>query len=263
MLENIEIHVVDHCNLNCYGCDNFSPIAKPWLIKVDNYCNQLEQLAKISNKEINEIRIMGGEPLLHPDILDIIRITRNIFNESTITLLTNGILLHEMNENFWLTLKEYNVQIWLSIYDKNKVNYYSLFDIFDRYKINHRESHSSLLNNSNCSIFHNLSLVQNSTLNFKENWDLCYLARGNCTTLRNGKIFHCECSSLIDIFNKKFNTNFIISENDYMDIYTNTFEEICEFIQKPIPFCKYCNTRKRASVYYPHMKSRKEITEWI
>lgn len=30
----VEIHVVDHCNLNCRGCDNFSCIAKPffWIL---------------------------------------------------------------------------------------------------------------------------------------------------------------------------------------------------------------------------------------
>ena len=28
----LEIHLVDHCNLNCGGCNHFSPIAKPWFI---------------------------------------------------------------------------------------------------------------------------------------------------------------------------------------------------------------------------------------
>lgn len=24
---HIEMHVVDHCNLNCFGCNHFSPLA--------------------------------------------------------------------------------------------------------------------------------------------------------------------------------------------------------------------------------------------
>ena len=261
MLNNIEIHIVDHCNLNCYGCDNFAPIAKPWIIMLNNYRNQLEQLAKISNKKINEIRIMGGEPLLHPDIIDIIIITSETFNNSQITLLTNGLLLKDMNEDFWNILNKYNVHIWLSIYN-DKVDIDFCKTMFEEYNISNSISHSEILSCTNSPVFHNLSLVLDSNLIANENWEKCYLARGKCVTLRNGKIYPCECASLIDIFNNYFNTNFKITENDYMDIYKNTFEEICDYINKPIPFCKYCDTKKRASIYYPHMKSRKEITEW-
>lgn len=39
-MDNIEIHVVDHCNLNCAHCDNFAPIAKPWYITPGNFKEQ-------------------------------------------------------------------------------------------------------------------------------------------------------------------------------------------------------------------------------
>ena len=33
----LEIHVVDHCNLNCAGCNHFTPLAKPFFIEVKDF----------------------------------------------------------------------------------------------------------------------------------------------------------------------------------------------------------------------------------
>ena len=33
----LEVHVVNHCNLNCAGCNHFAPLADPWYIDVDVY----------------------------------------------------------------------------------------------------------------------------------------------------------------------------------------------------------------------------------
>ena len=33
----VEMHIVDHCNLNCNCCNHFSPIAKPWYISLEDF----------------------------------------------------------------------------------------------------------------------------------------------------------------------------------------------------------------------------------
>lgn len=259
MLENIEIHIVDHCNLNCASCDNFSPIANRWFITVESFKEQLEQLYKISKGNIGEIRLMGGEPLLHENLILLMRIARKIFKNSKITLLTNGVLLSKMDKEFWCTLIESNISVWLSTYVSD-VDY--CLDKFERFKIDLNISHQKCLTNPQAPLFHNLSLKTEGNMNHEISWQNCYLAKGRCTTLREGKIYPCECVSLIDIFNKKFKTNLEIQKEDYMDIYENTYEEICEYINKPIPFCRYCDTITRGRNYYPHSKSERKIEEW-
>ena len=65
-MKYIETHIVDHCNLNCRGCSHFSPLAKPYFKSLDEYKREFERLAEITNHYIQQIRIMGGEPFLHP-----------------------------------------------------------------------------------------------------------------------------------------------------------------------------------------------------
>lgn len=43
-LKQFEIHVTEHCNLNCRGCDNFSPIAGESFIEVDWFDKQMERM---------------------------------------------------------------------------------------------------------------------------------------------------------------------------------------------------------------------------
>lgn len=259
-MENIEIHVVDHCNINCRSCDNFSPIAPKWFITVESFTEQLTQLARLG--KVGEIRLMGGEPLLHPSIIQLMATTRIIFPNSKISLLTNGTLFKKMTIRFWETLRDMNISMWLSIYEPD-------FDIehankmFDKYGLKDRVQlcHAQTLHNPKAALFHNLSLDLSGNGNALQNWQRCYLGKGRCTTLREGKIYPCECASLIDIFNKHFGES--LEPADAMDIYTNSMEEIGEYLKHPISFCKYCNTAKRESRYYPHEKSKGEIGEWI
>lgn len=255
-MDNIEIHVVDHCNLNCAHCDNFAPIAKPWYITPGNFKEQLERLNKISHGTIKEVRLMGGEPLLHKKIIELMQIARSIFPYAKVTLLTNGILLLKQKIEFWECLKDNRISVWLSIYQPG--NYCE--DKLRRYAADVQISHSQTLTNPYAPLFHNLSFDLSGSQN---GWNECYLARGRCTTLRNNKIYPCECASLISIFNKRFGLDLQITDSDYMDIYKNTIEEIDEFLKHPIPFCRYCNTAKRKSRYYPHSESKGELSEWI
>jgi len=37
----VEMHIVNHCNLNCAGCNHFSPLAEPWFIEIEDFKNQI------------------------------------------------------------------------------------------------------------------------------------------------------------------------------------------------------------------------------
>jgi molybdenum cofactor biosynthesis enzyme MoaA len=61
----VEYHLVEHCNLTCNRCAHFSPLAEPAVSNPNSFARDLRQLAThFSN--INQIRLLGGEPLLHP-----------------------------------------------------------------------------------------------------------------------------------------------------------------------------------------------------
>ena len=98
---HIEIHLTEHCNLKCKYCSHFSAIAKEEYYDVNKYKKDMKRLSKITGGKINVIQLLGGEPLLHPEINKLMNITRFYFPHTTIDIITNGLLLDKMPDSFW------------------------------------------------------------------------------------------------------------------------------------------------------------------
>jgi len=114
----LDIHVVDHCNLRCAGCLHFAPLAQKRFLDLEEYDRDLEMLAAVDGIEgyFSCICLMGGEPLLHPQVDEIVRITRKRLEHEPIMLSTNGLLLKRMGDAFWETLVECDVELSISPY---------------------------------------------------------------------------------------------------------------------------------------------------
>lgn len=75
-LRYLETHLCDHCNLNCKSCTHFCPlVTEPTFTDLEQYTKDIRTLSK--KLAIRTIRLMGGEPLLHPQVNDFIRVTRS------------------------------------------------------------------------------------------------------------------------------------------------------------------------------------------
>ena len=52
--------------------------------------------------KIGKLMLLGGEPLLNPNIVPIMHMSRKILgNSCTIKVITNGLLLPKMKDEFW------------------------------------------------------------------------------------------------------------------------------------------------------------------
>jgi cyclic pyranopterin phosphate synthase len=105
-----EISVADHCNLSCRGCNRLSPVLSKEFIDPDVLRDDLRILSK--NYHADQIRLLGGEPLLHPKILDIIAIARESGIANQINICTNGLLLWKMPDEFWKALDRVDVSVY-------------------------------------------------------------------------------------------------------------------------------------------------------
>jgi MoaA/NifB/PqqE/SkfB family radical SAM enzyme len=83
----IVAHIIPirRCNLACAYCSEYDDRSKP--IPLQAMLRRIERLAELGTSVIT---ISGGEPLLHPELDDIIR---QIRRSSIATLITNGYLL--------------------------------------------------------------------------------------------------------------------------------------------------------------------------
>jgi MoaA/NifB/PqqE/SkfB family radical SAM enzyme len=249
----VDINVVDHCNLKCKYCANFCPLAREKYMDVEEFDRDCARLASLSNGKIKAIRLLGGEPLLHPRLIDVMAVTRRHFALSEIDLVTNGILLLQMPEAFWEQCGACGIKVAISHYPIN-INYAKIKSEAKKYGVKTEYGKKA-------RGMYKWLLDLDGGQDVKESYAYCFRAN-QCTVLQEGKIYLCSLMPWIHYFNEYFEKDLKVSEGDYIDIYkVKEFEEILEFLGKPVPFCKYCNTKKM--VYNKKWEiSKKEITEW-
>jgi uncharacterized radical SAM superfamily Fe-S cluster-containing enzyme len=252
-----EVHLTEHCNLNCAGCNHFSPLANEKYIDTASYKNDCARINKLTDGNVEVIRLMGGEPLLHPYLITLLKISRDFFcGDTYIEIVTNGILLSEQSPEFWQTCKENNITIFISKYpirlDLKKIE--QLAKHF-HVKIVYRD------NIDKTSHWRAEPLDLTGSQDIKRNFCICYKGN-NCIQLKDGKLFTCQQASYIDHFNTFFGTELEITEKDYISIYDHTIEEIFLFLSKPIPFCRYCVIDYGDKFDRQWEISRKSISEW-
>ena len=83
--------ITTSCDLACPGCDRFIDHNHNWTEDFDLIKERMSGWSKVIQPE--NLTIIGGEPLIHPRIYDVIDITRQYFPYTTIELATNALLL--------------------------------------------------------------------------------------------------------------------------------------------------------------------------
>lgn len=256
ILTSLEYHLCEHCNLNCYGCDNFSPLAHEQFENINTFERDLDRFSLLSHGKLNTFKLLGGEPLLHPQIEDFMKISRKFFPDTKIIIITNAINLVRMSDSFFATCAEYNIIISPTKYPinipwgeiENKMNKFSLkLEFYNDAQIEKTSYHMTL------DLLGNQDPVQ-SFLS-------CYHAN-QCIFLRHGKLYPCSVVPNIHHFNNFFGKKLEVTDDDYIDIFkANSFKDISSFCAKPIPFCRYCDTQNR-TFGIKWRTSKKEIEEW-
>lgn len=254
-LLRFEVQVAEHCNLNCRDCLHFSPLAEKEFLDVKEYQRDCAQLSKLFDAEAERIYLVGGEPLLHPDLIEIMRITREAFAYGQIGIITNGILLPSLDERFWEACKEYRIEILPTKYPIS----------LDYSGIEEQIKHRGVL----CHPFSEaMPHMLRTPLSLKgdqpveENFYNCNHSN-NCLTLRHGKLYTCEIAAHAHHLKKYFNLNMSLSERNGVDIYTvRSGEELMRKLTKPIPFCRYCRLDNR-DFWENWSVSQKDPYEWI
>lgn len=91
----VGLSITNNCNLRCLHCSRVDVLNNCNKQHMFNWRNIVNQCKSMS---VSQIFLTGGEPFLHPEILDIIEEIKN--NGILISILTNGTLLNEENLKF-------------------------------------------------------------------------------------------------------------------------------------------------------------------
>jgi hypothetical protein len=229
-LPYLELHLTDHCNLNCKGCGHYCPIASPNYADIKQHERDMRRLSELFHN-IRMIRLMGGEPLLHPQPASFIAVTRRFFPQADIRLVTNGILLPNASDIFWRTCRDTHTTIDLTVYPPLRSRIEDFRALCKSWDV--------CLNAKEVELFHaHMNLSGNS--DERRAFSICR-DKYYCPFLQNNHLYPCAKTALIHYFNERF--NYHIPVHSGVDIHSHfpSGRKVLQLLNRPISTCKYCS----------------------
>lgn len=103
-LPHLETEITQACQLSCVACNHAVPLWRaheggPWRTTPEQVYADLSHLARFTHASL--WGALGGEPLLHPDLIEILQAVRSTGIADRLEVWTNGILLARQPVEFW------------------------------------------------------------------------------------------------------------------------------------------------------------------
>jgi organic radical activating enzyme len=233
LARSVEVNLTAHCNLACYGCDHASPVHAEEYLSVEEFAKDLAALAPVYH--VFEFLLTGGEPLLHPRLLDVIDTIRRSGVAEKITLMTNGVLLHKAPEALWSKIDKIGVSVYPGV--NRKLDERQISDLAVRhglllwYKPTDTFT-TKLLHGEN----RDPDLVQTI-------YSTCTL-RTSCHTIHKGRYFKCSPSPFLPDWLDRLGLDSKILARDGVPLRDNPdlHDQLTAYLrdEKPLAACSYC-----------------------
>lgn len=115
-LSYLEFYITNFCNIDCAYCNRFNNYNFRGHMEYEPYLADFEKWSKIIQLE-DMVRIMGGEPLLHPDLEGWIRTIRHYWPDiKTFRLSSNGTMLYK-TKNLYNIIKDNRVELDIAVHN--------------------------------------------------------------------------------------------------------------------------------------------------
>lgn len=260
-----EIMVTQVCNLVCPGCSTYSDLQykgyKTWNQGRDEIEPWLERV------QFDHFGIMGGEPLINPEIKQWLIGVRELMPNTTIRFPTNATLLHKHldivdllhdlgNVIFKITVHQHNNEKVESAieYVKNKFNWEPVYE-YDIHRFVTDNNFKFQVNRPK-KFFKTFNGEYNNAFPYNSNpddaFEVCH--QKECPLLINGRIYKCSTSGLMNDVLERFGyPNYKLWES-YLDNSRNgsigvndsesTIQKFINNILKPHATCRQCPTKK-------------------
>lgn len=243
-IPQLQFFITDACTLNCRDCNVFIPAIrkmgkKPYFLDPDDFKKDIYAIESVANTVRNFI-LIGGEPLAHPRIGELIRIALKSPVVDTVEIITNGTLLP--NDEARKALEEFADKIYVRASDYNAVS-----DVNDKLK---GESLAGLCQDLGVKFLKIYTpwveigdfSLRNPRQQASELFRICRFRC--CNQVYDGKIFVCP----------KANGGFILGDanaHEYVDIRDKNrlFERLVDFYSKEcFDMCLTCPDHKQINM---------------
>ena len=268
LFDKLEFYITNVCNLTCSGCNRYNnykfsgfwpwaeaePVLREWAKKID----------------VKHPVILGGEPLLHPDIVQWIKGLREIFpNYSGVQVQSNGTRIDcvkglydvlKNQEGNWIGISIHNPDDQEEIFAR--IRNFLVPPVIETHDSTHwmGSDHQFVdFHNTYIHAWNSNKFVQSNIIELDGRFTVYQsdptLAHENCTFRQfknyhmiRGKIYKCGPAALMPEFDQQY--PFDISDEDRklmhsytalsLDNYDEIGEEWLANIDNVIPQCKFC-----------------------
>lgn len=254
ILPRLDLMVAYSCNLSCTGCISLSDRQRDGVASYLDIQSWLQDWGQKINP--NVITLFGGEPCLHPDLVDICRSVRSTWPQSTIRLITNGYLLDNFDSSAWFEFANFEMQISIHRKDHEKIINQKIKNILShrknwRVSVHGGNNHKQIeWVSDSVSIYK--SVFKDFIIPFKGQditpWDSdpaeAHKICGSPATpiLYKGKLYKCPpIANIIDLTGSYYADYYGYGSGDDLTNFVNA-------INKPESVCGHCPSRSQAVV---------------
>lgn len=249
-IPHLEWHVTHSCNFTCQGCGHYTNDGYREDITLDT----LRDWYLLWNKRIRpqELSMLGGEPLLNKSIIDIIYMTKEVWNieeDQEYELVSNGLLFHKV-KNLPKALKETNCVLTITKHSTEE-NYIKLFD--NAIKCIHESGvdyriHDATNNWLKTHTGYGCSIEPIESDNFEDSWNNCPAGQENFQLL-DGKIYKCAALAYLPLQKQKYGNKLSVKWDPYLKynplLPTDSDLDVLEFFTRTAePVCSMCPKNK-------------------
>ena len=235
-IERLLLVITEKCSLNCKNCDGYIPYHSfPQNDSLQTVINSYERVMEVCGS-VDYVDVFGGEPLVHPNIEEIVKHLAVDTRCGNVTVISNGTIIP--SNELLNVLKNPKCIFRISDYGKLSSKKEQLIEIFEQEGIKYEIT--------NYQYWDSIPQIQVTGENSKQ-LDSKF---ANCTVnafyIKQGKLTCCTfVSGLISLDNNllpNFDRNYInLLDNDSLKIK----QDIIKFVKqlhnrKHIDACKYC-----------------------
>ena len=252
IISSLEYEIVEMCNLNCKRCNHYSNIFTDGkLIDFETFRADIDMLSTLTCN-IKRFKLLGGEPLLHPELHRFIEYSRKVFPHAPMSIITNGFLIPKMSIATINAIKATGTVVEISIYPPMK-NHFSKIEAF-------LQSHAIPY-----KVFRDadkFGAYINPKGDSPKMWAMMQCYAQVCHSMKNGHLYKCTTMMNIPVLNKKFNLNFPSESLKMSDIPKDKAGEIItKYFLDTIEMCRFCTNFKYFDWKPTHNDAK--IEDWL
>jgi GTP 3',8-cyclase len=218
LIPQLETNITTHCNNSCVNCTHFAPLCPVYFQAPEVLERDLAALSKIVHTPV--LFVLGGEPLLHPDIATMIKVAHKSGIADKVYVVSNGLLANKAPHDFWTTVKHVRLSVYPNFPEGMESVWKCKAACFNfELEIRRIEDFVIAINENDGSAFHNCG------------------ARNRCFTVQEGKFYPCAQSYCLPlVFPDRL-------DPEGIPIDGLTEDELKSFLDSDIPFpsCEICS----------------------